>query len=948
MSRPTSPAASSAGCGGTASATRPRPTSTSAGSWWGSTFAGAGSAGRRSGVPAVDELWLAGADDRLLVLVLRDGRTTGSWSRPSPSTSRRPTTRPSWSTPTDLGLAVAVHPRLATEVPASALVERMVARLDVAGARRGPPVVDPSDPRIEVRQLLADRLGALDEPPPPDPSTGAGAPPPRPEQVRSTLIGDLRSFRGRMCTVRPLDGWGDVLAAHQAGWEPIATVDEVGVVLVVFDTPHGLADDTDFDAARSVLTRFNATALVVLAAAVSDTAEAFDSSSLNYGIDAPSGRHTAPRPLISGLAPFDAIAKFLDQSSGTRMAAPPSRGPVTRVDVDDILREAAGAAAAEPVRQGSEFRILPKRRGYESIADAQDGLAAALARAFGPEPTIVQDLLRTLPDPAPMIRHIALENWRAYRSLDIDVLPGTTFLVAPNGVGKSSLLEAVRWVLAAGNVEHRASMIRQGHKEATAAVTVDVARGQLVVARALRAKGARLTTETTATLDGHAVDEAEAVRLLEESWSADPRFVSRTAFLTEDLRRDAEEPNLRTHLCRAYSLDDLQRAVAEIEPVLSQLSKGLKASRAELSATEEQLRTAEEELAALGRAGGGRGRGGGDRPRRPHRGPGRPRPGPGGGVTTGGGGRLAGAGRTPPGRGNHDRPRPGGGRTARHHPGRGGGRPRAPGSSPSASSRPPSGPGWRRPSRPWPPCSKRARPARCASASSTTTAGSGPSTSTAPGSRWPATSSPTSTTRPPPSPSTPSASWPGGRPPSAPRPRSRRPTASTSWSRPRPPAQAALEAAVGGLREAQLAEQAAVGPGRRHPHRPGHGRRPHRAVPGRGPAGGGQVRPQPDHHHRPRPPAGAGGGRGQPPVGGRLPRPAQPPRPARRADVAGDRRRPARVRGVQRRRADRGQADDAPHHPAGHHHGARSAGSTSPSSTSTRCPASWSAAPWPT
>ena len=86
------------------------------------------------------------------------------------------------------------------------------------------------------------------------------------------------------------------------------------------------------------------------------------------------------------------------------------------------------------------------------------------------------------------------------------------------------------------------------------------------------------------------------MRLLEESWSADPRFVSRTAFLTEDLRRDAEEPNLRTHLCRAYSLDDLQRAIAEIEPVLTQLSRSLKASRAELSGTEEQLRAARDEL----------------------------------------------------------------------------------------------------------------------------------------------------------------------------------------------------------------------------------------------------------------------------------------------------------------------------------------------------------------
>ncbi len=199
-----------------------------------------------------------------------------------------------------------------------------------------------------------------------------------------------------------------------------------------------------------------------------------------------------------------------------------------------------------------------------------------------------------------MIRHIALENWRAYRNLDFDVLPGTTFLVAPNGVGKSSLLEAVRWVLATGTVEHKASMIRQGHKEATAAVTLDVGDGWLEVVRSLRAKGTRLTAATTASLDGRPVDEAEAVRLLEESWSADPRFVSRTAFLTEDLRRDAEEPNLRTHLCRAYSLDDLQRAIAEIEPVLSQLSRSLKASRAELSGTAEQLRQAREEQTTLG------------------------------------------------------------------------------------------------------------------------------------------------------------------------------------------------------------------------------------------------------------------------------------------------------------------------------------------------------------
>jgi DNA repair exonuclease SbcCD ATPase subunit len=199
-----------------------------------------------------------------------------------------------------------------------------------------------------------------------------------------------------------------------------------------------------------------------------------------------------------------------------------------------------------------------------------------------------------------VITHIAIENWRAYRHLDLDIDPGTTFLVAPNGVGKSSLLEAVRWALGAGHVPERPSMIRQSHAAAQVTVTLALPAGELAVTRSLKAARTKVTATTTATLDGRQVDEAEAVRLLEEAWSANARFVSRTAFLTEDLRRDAEDPNLRTHLCRAYSLDDLQRAIAEIEPVLAQLSKSLKASRAELSGTREQLEAAAAELETLG------------------------------------------------------------------------------------------------------------------------------------------------------------------------------------------------------------------------------------------------------------------------------------------------------------------------------------------------------------
>ena len=326
--------------------------------------------------PSVDDLWLAGGDDRLLVLVrgVAGDRVTAAPVTFDVAAADEETVIVEES---PFRTAVAVHPALAMEIPRTALTAK-VGVLPVAGSH-GTAITGPSDPRIEIRQHLADRLAGFAEPPPP----GAGeAPPSRPEQVRSSLIADLRSMRGRACAARALDGWGDLVLAEQRGWVPLVTVDEVGVVLVAFDTPHGLEDELDFDAARSVLTRLNASALVVLTSELGETADVFDAAALHAGIDMPSGTHSPPRPLISGLVAFDAVAKFLDQHSGARAMSAPTRGPVERVEVADVLREAAAAAAADLARQGARFKIAPKRRGYESLAGADEAIAAALATAF--------------------------------------------------------------------------------------------------------------------------------------------------------------------------------------------------------------------------------------------------------------------------------------------------------------------------------------------------------------------------------------------------------------------------------------------------------------------------------------------------------------------------------------------------------------------------------------
>ena len=322
-------------------------------------------AGDSSATPVPDDLWLAGTGEGegLLVLVLR---TSGDRALVAPVTYDTDAADEETLIVGDL----AVYPQLATELPRALLVHRLRGGVATTGAPVGAPISGPTDPRLDVRQYLADRLGSLEVHPP---------------SPRARLMADLRELRGDHCVVRALDGWEDAVLAQRAGWAPLMTIDEVGIVLVVFDTPHGLADDLEFNAARAVLTRFNATAVVVLSADLSDLADVFDSASLNYGVDAPSGRRTPPRPLISGLSPFDAIAKFLYQTSGARAGAATTRGPVERVDVVALLRDAASAALADAVRQASRFKIAPKRRGYESVADAEDAFQAVLQSAFDRE-----------------------------------------------------------------------------------------------------------------------------------------------------------------------------------------------------------------------------------------------------------------------------------------------------------------------------------------------------------------------------------------------------------------------------------------------------------------------------------------------------------------------------------------------------------------------------------
>lgn len=294
------------------------------------------------------------------------------------------------------GISLALYPNLAGELPTSLLdtcFGRLVEPTDVAellagtlaGTSRGRPIDGRTDPRLEFRQLLADELGALEEIRS-DPDTTADAPPPRPDQLASALAVELRSRRGEACKVRHADAWGELLLAYSKGWTPVATVDEEGTVLVVFDSAAGLVANDDFNAALAVLTRFNATAVVVLATSLTPNAEVFDPASLSYGIGVPSGEPSLPNPLLSGLAPADAIVKYLEQNSAWSDRPWSNRASSSPPDVRAILSLQASAAIEEIVRQGRRAKIAPKVSGYGSVAPHNDDLARLLHGALRGEP----------------------------------------------------------------------------------------------------------------------------------------------------------------------------------------------------------------------------------------------------------------------------------------------------------------------------------------------------------------------------------------------------------------------------------------------------------------------------------------------------------------------------------------------------------------------------------
>lgn len=180
-----------------------------------------------------------------------------------------------------------------------------------------------------------------------------------------------------------------------------------------------------------------------------------------------------------------------------------------------------------------------------------------------------------------MIRRLTLRNWRAYEHLDLDFSPGATFVVAPNGVGKSSIVEGARFALFGLVPPARDGAARISRTEATtAAVEVHLPSGRLLAVTRPYPARPRAATTPAVTIDGDPQPPETLEGLLVDEYGADPAFLARLAMLhSSTVFSEARGLDLRDHLCHVFGVDGLVAALEQTKALAAGAKKTVDAAR---------------------------------------------------------------------------------------------------------------------------------------------------------------------------------------------------------------------------------------------------------------------------------------------------------------------------------------------------------------------------------
>jgi DNA repair exonuclease SbcCD ATPase subunit len=205
-----------------------------------------------------------------------------------------------------------------------------------------------------------------------------------------------------------------------------------------------------------------------------------------------------------------------------------------------------------------------------------------------------------------VIRRLTLRSWRTYENLDLRLGPGTTFIVAPNGVGKTSLMEAASWAAfgAPRPSQRPGNAVRAGAAAAMAAVELVLPDERvLTISRSLPKKAGAGLPDPVAFLDGEELTAEQAAIQAQRAYGADLGFLARAAMPRQPLELgDLSDLQLHDHLCRIFGVDKLLDASAELDRRIRMQERLIREARGGAPAPEGVLAKLRAVVAARGQA----------------------------------------------------------------------------------------------------------------------------------------------------------------------------------------------------------------------------------------------------------------------------------------------------------------------------------------------------------
>jgi DNA repair exonuclease SbcCD ATPase subunit len=209
-----------------------------------------------------------------------------------------------------------------------------------------------------------------------------------------------------------------------------------------------------------------------------------------------------------------------------------------------------------------------------------------------------------------MIQRLELQNWRAYDRLDLELGPGATFVVASNGIGKTSLIMAAAWGIFGDMAGVQGADEIRGEAEA-ATVKVELrlpSGGVLGITRSVDQRG-RESIEAIAG-DEALTSQEEIDRVLSSEFGADAHVLAQlTIMIHGGLHETQGEFTLQDHLAGLFGVRPLFEAAARAEGLAAETASALRKTKiverkdqrekeellADLRAAEQDLLTAEDD-----------------------------------------------------------------------------------------------------------------------------------------------------------------------------------------------------------------------------------------------------------------------------------------------------------------------------------------------------------------